>query len=552
MVTDPSSVTSIKWQKQIFLVYSGVGIPFYPSLDYATPDLHLSIERTASPTSSSMELIEVEVYLKSQPTINIISSSAFTRQVSTANPSTNAVDGNTGTFSSTTSSTSSHWWTDYLGSAAWQEISRIRITFRSAGSSMVGSYVKLRTSTTNGFIPVVTDDANAVYVWQFQQNTLNDLALDYIPQDLEIGRWNSQYKLVASGLGTSSFFGASHAKNQHDSLMIVGAYGFSTGAGSVWVYQRVASDWVLLQGPFTGTGNTGAAAQGGSTSAWSNTVAFGGYDDDGSAGRAWVFECDGTGCTQQASLLGTGVVGISYQGASVALYADTLVVGGPADDSGIGATWVFTRSGEIWSQQGSKLVGTSASGTAQQGGRVAVWADTLVTAGFTDNSGVGALWVFTRSGTVWSQQGSKLVPTGGVGAMQFGTSVSLYEDTLAVGAPYDNGDIGTVYLFTRSAGVWSQQARIVGSNPVALNKQGVSVSLWNGFLAVGGDSAQGFTYVHRRISGVWREVRRLNGTGRIGENAQGQSVSLRNATLTVSGQTDDSSRGAMWTFMRDN
>lgn len=417
---------------------------------------------------------------------------------------------------------------------------------------MVGSSLKLRVSTTTGFTPTVTDDTNAVYIWAFQQDTLSNLALDYIPLDLEFGRWTSQSKLVPSGLGTSSFFGASHAKNQHDSLMIVGAYGFSLGAGSVWVFQRVASTWVLLQGPFTGSGNTGAAAQGGSTSSWGNTVAFGGYDDNGGAGRSWVFECDGTGCTQQASLLGTGVTGISYQGVSVALYADTLVVGGPADDSGIGATWVFTRSGTSWSQQGGKLVGTLASGTAQQGAKVAIWADTLVTSGFTDNSGVGAVWVFTRSGTTWSQQGSKLTPTGGVGAMQFGSSISLYEDTLAVGAPLDNGSIGSVYLFTRSAGVWTQQARIVGSNPVALNKQGTSVSLWNGFLAVGGDSAQGVTYIHRLMSGTWREVRRVNGTGRIGTISQGLSVSLRNVTLTVSGHTDDSSRGALWTFVRDN
>jgi len=32
--------------------------------------------------------------------------------------------------------------------------------------------------------------------------------------------------------------------------------------------------------------------------------------------------------------------------------------------------------------------------------------------GWTDNSGVGATWIFTRSGGVWTQQGSKLVGTG--------------------------------------------------------------------------------------------------------------------------------------------
>ena len=31
------------------------------------------------------------------------------------------------------------------------------------------------------------------------------------------------------------------------------------------------------------------------------------------------------------------------------------LIGGPGDDSFIGAAWVFTRSGSAWTQQGSKL-----------------------------------------------------------------------------------------------------------------------------------------------------------------------------------------------------
>jgi hypothetical protein len=67
--------------------------------------------------------------------------------------------------------------------------------------------------------------------------------------------------------------------------------------------------------------------------------------------------------SQQAKLVGTGVVGIAAQGDSVSLSADgnTAIVGGHVDDSG-GATWVFTRSGEVWSQQGPKLIGTGAVG----------------------------------------------------------------------------------------------------------------------------------------------------------------------------------------------
>src|SRR5262245_56703999 len=59
-------------------------------------------------------------------------------------------------------------------------------------------------------------------------------------------------------------------------------------------------------------------------------------------------------------LIGTDVVGSAFQGFSVALSADghTAIVGGPFDNSGAGAVWVFTRSGGVWSQQGVKLIGT--------------------------------------------------------------------------------------------------------------------------------------------------------------------------------------------------
>ena len=69
------------------------------------------------------------------------------------------------------------------------------------------------------------------------------------------------------------------------------------------------------------------------------------------------------------------------------------------------------------SQLPSKLVGTGAVGTAEQGWSVALSADgnTAIVGGIVDNRLTGAAWVFTRSGGVWTQQGSKLVGTGAVG-----------------------------------------------------------------------------------------------------------------------------------------
>ena len=106
--------------------------------------------------------------------------------------------------------------------------------------------------------------------------------------------------------------------------------------------------------------------------------------------------------TQQANKFGgAGASGAAQQGRSVSLSSDgnTAIVGGPGDNSGQGAAWVYTRSGGVWTQQGNKLVGTGASGAAQQGVSVSLSVDgnTAIVGGLDDNGGAGAAWVYVTT-----------------------------------------------------------------------------------------------------------------------------------------------------------
>jgi hypothetical protein len=156
-----------------------------------------------------------------------------------------------------------------------------------------------------------------------------------------------------------------------------------------------------------------------------------------------------------SKLVGTGAVGPAEQGWSVALSADgnTAIVGGITDNRLTGAVWVFTRSGGGWTQQGSKLVGAGAVGQGGQGISVALSADgtTAIVGGPYDNSYTGAAWVYSRGGTVWTQQGNKLVGTGAVGSAMQGSSVALSADgnTAIVGAYADNRVTGAAWVHTR-------------------------------------------------------------------------------------------------------
>jgi hypothetical protein len=157
---------------------------------------------------------------------------------------------------------------------------------------------------------------------------------------------------------------------------------------------------------------------------------------------------------QGPKLVCTGAVIPAQQGESVALSADgnTAIVGGYTDNSNAGAAWVYTRSGGVWTQQGSKLVGTGAVGNAEQGGpSVALSADgnTAIVGGFADNSFTGAAWVYTRTGGVWTQQGTKLVGAGAVGNAEQGSHVALSADgnTAMLGGRGDNSGMGAAWVF---------------------------------------------------------------------------------------------------------
>jgi hypothetical protein len=375
-------------------------------------------------------------------------------------------------------------------------------------------------------------------------------------------------KLVGTDAVDAGQQGWSVAISADGTTAIVGGRIDNGFRGAAWVYTRSGGGWSQQGSKLVGTGAVGNAQLGWSVaiSADGNTAIAGGIQENSNAGAAWVFIRSGGVWSQQGSkLVGTGAVGAAWQGYSVAISADgtTAIVGGYADNSNAGAAWVFTRSGEVWSQQGGKLVGTGASGQAYQGSSVAISADgsTAIVGGYIDHSDArGAAWVFTRSGGVWSQQGAKLVGTGVVGLSSQGISVAISGDgnTAVVGGYQDNAGVGAAWVFTRSGGVWSQQgAKLVGTDAVGLSLQGASVAIsGDGNTAIVGgwrdNSESGAAWVYRRSGGVWsQQGSKLLGTDVVGAAHQGASVAISGdgATVIVGGPNDNFQAGAAWVFL---
>jgi hypothetical protein len=233
--------------------------------------------------------------------------------------------------------------------------------------------------------------------------------------------------------------------------------------GLVAVQAAAAPTYVKLIVPgVVGFGERVALSADGNTALISD---FLGYGSD-KLGAARVFTRSGSTWTQQGPRLTGGSEQVDEGfGTGLALSADgnTALVGALYDNERVGAAWVFTRSGSTWSQQGPKLTGAGEVGKGEFGEAVALSADgnTALIGGGGDNGSAGAVWVFTRSGSTWSQQGEKLTVGKGEGSY-FGNSVSLTSDgNTALVAGGDASEAGPVsWVFTRSGTSWGERAKL--------------------------------------------------------------------------------------------
>ncbi|MFZ1702184.1 MAG: hypothetical protein WBO10_11370 [Pyrinomonadaceae bacterium] len=390
----------------------------------------------------------------------------------------------------------------------------------------------------------------------------------------------------------------------------------ATLSGAAYVFTRNATTW--SQQAYLKASNTAVSDQFGSAVAVSgDTIVIGATGEDSNAigvngdqsnnsaansGAAYVFTRSGTTWTQQAYLKASNTGSVDQFGYSVAVSGDTIVVGAYQEDSnatgvdgaqtnnsasGSGAAYTFTRSGTTWSQQ-AYLKASNTDAGDQFGASVAVSGDTVVIgAHFEDSSATGvngdqgdnsasasgAAYVFTRSGTTWSQQ-AYLKASNTEANDFFGSSVAVSGDTVVGGADGEdsnstgvNGDqsnnlaedSGAAYVFTRSGTTWNQQAYLKASNTEANDEFGSSVAVSGDTVVVGADSESsnatgvngdqsnnlagdsGAAYVFTRSGGVWSQQDYIKASNTGLGDIFGYSVAVSGDRVVVGAYSEDSS-----------
>ena len=188
----------------------------------------------------------------------------------------------------------------------------------------------------------------------------------------------------------------------------------------------------------------------------------------------------------------------------------------------------------------------------------------------------GAVYIFTRSqivgGTLWMQQAYIKASNTDAGD-QFGKSIALFGDTLAVGATGEASSAkginnaqddnlapasGAVYVFQRSGVTWSQRAYIKASNAAGLAQFGSAIALlsdtmivsaateWGAATGIDGNQndlskiAAGAVYVFERNNDVWAQKSYIKASNADMGDQFGASVALSDEVLAVAARLEDS------------
>jgi hypothetical protein len=393
-----------------------------------------------------------------------------------------------------------------------------------------------------------------------KNSTINTTAPN-VPKISMAGNWTEMQKLLAPDGAAWDAFG-NWVAIDGDTALIGAPWDDDNGtdSGSAYVFTRTDTTWTP-QAKLCAVDAAAGDNFGYSVSLDGDTALIGAQldDDNGfNSGSAYIFIRSDTTWTQQYKLLASDGAVEDYFGDAVSLSGDTALIGAPYvdfDHVDYGSAYVFMRTGTTWTQQ-AKLIASDGGWSDEFGNSVSISGDTALIGAHWDTTNefhAGSAYVFTRTGTTWTEQ-QKLFASDGSLDDTFGVSVSLDGDTALIGA-FGDDDIGdesgSAYIFIRSGTTWTLQQKVLASDGAPQHYFGVSVSLSGDTTLIG--TYNNSVYVFTRTGTTWTQQQKLLASDN--GDSFGHSVSIDSDIALIGARYDDDLgpySGSAYVFMRES
>jgi hypothetical protein len=267
--------------------------------------------------------------------------------------------------------------------------------------------------------------------------------------------WSEQAILEASNPGLFDRFGIAVAID--GDTIVVGASeedgddsGTQDKAGAAYIFTRTGTSWSSAT-KITAITNFAAQAKFGYSVDIVNNIIIIGANNEGGSGAAYIFILTAGSWIENEYIKPVALMAGDRFGESVGISGNTVAIGANGDDSFTGSVYVFVKSGGSLSQQANFKANNFDFGDSF-GNSISISGDKIVVGAYRENgNGIdgeadnsltnsGAAYLFTRSGTTWTQQAYLKASNTGDRDV-FGSSVSISADSMVVSAPDEDSAI---------------------------------------------------------------------------------------------------------------
>ncbi len=261
-------------------------------------------------------------------------------------------------------------------------------------------------------------------------------------------------------------------------------------------------------------------------------------------GFVWLYEWNGTAWNYQSRLEGPAGRHIGYD---IALDGNYLATTGgtlTASASIIDGVYVFERTGGSWLR--SELAAPDRTANDSFGFSVGLSGDTIcVGAPAFQSTTPGAVHVFRRSGSTWTQEGPKLAPMTNASA-RVGKACAIGGDTLVAATPYFVGGqpgSGRAFIYARSGATWSLAQSLLPAADTFLLGDAAAVAGDGVIVGASGTSTLPRALMFARTGATWTE--RLRGESPVAGASYGTAAASDGATIVVAGRREGARPGVL-------